>query len=291
MPASVVAREVAAALDSIQRGEASLQLAGERSLRNLITLKSADENEPWAEDDAQLPIIEALTIRSVLGLWRRLRSRLLEILGLGSSMPEAFAFDPQRLAEIVSAGEQYTTTVAAPSGPLTNGQVAAWSRGGRNAAAQLRLEWNSDAVQQAIARQLARVREAYAQRGLSLVRGGVARTYRERIVAPLAAGEFDGQNPLIIARQLRQRFDAGNYNWERLARSEVAQAQSIGKRDLMLSQGVEFYDFVTASVGACPICIGLAADGPYRVADPSAPIPVRDTHPACRCTTTPRPPE
>lgn len=291
LPASVMAHAVADALGSVRRGEVSFELAGERCLRGLIVLKSADENEPWAEDDAQLPIIEALAIRSVLGLWRRLRERLLEILGLSGAMPDVFTFDLQRLVEIISAGEQYAVAVAAPTGPLTNAQVAAWGRGARNAAADLRLEWNSDTVRQAISRQMARVREAYAQQGLTLVRNGVVRTYRARIVAALSSGEFDGQNPMLIARQLRQRFDAGNYNWERLARSEVAQAQAFGKRDLMRSQHVRQYNFVAASVGACPICLGLAADGPYDVGDDAAPLPVRDTHPLCRCSTTPVPPE
>lgn len=267
------------------RAGAPLADVTERALASLVRLKASDGPESFAEDDAQLPIIEALATLAVLGLWRQLRDKLIALLGLTGDAAAEFTFDPQKLAAMISDGELFAAAVAAPTGPLTSAQVAGWIRGGRNAAAELQVEWNSDPVQRAIAQQLARIRTAYAEQGLALVRGGVARLYRAHIVAPLAAGEFDGQNAGHIARELRRRFGAGDYNWERLARSEVTAAQASGKLALYQAQGIEKYAYITAGDDrVSAICQALSAAGPYLVADPASPLPMRDSHPNCRCT-------
>lgn len=240
--------------------------------------------EEWAESDPELPKIEATTIAAVLAAWWLLRDDVLKLLGLDSADGDVFEFEPSLLASLLSGGQVATASISAE---LLKGQTDAWSRGVANAGVEVIADFDDAAVRDAIARLRGRVRDVFASSGLTLVRGGVARRFREPIVAALASGEFDGQNPVIVAAELRRRFGAGDYNWERLATTEIAMAQSRGKRDLMLDQGVELYDLDTAP-GACRICLDIEADGPYRVDDPASPLPGYDTHPECRCTIRPR---
>lgn len=250
----------------------------------MITLKAEDGEggENWAEDAARLGLIEQLTAAGLLLRWRALRDLVIRLLGLTSPAEDVFTFDPAHLPMLLAASETTARSMAAPTGPLTRGQVAAWRRGMLNAAVNLALDLDSDPVGGAIDRALARQRDHYAARGLALVRGGMARQYQQPIVAALMAGEFDGQNPVNVARQLRRRFGAGDYNWERLARSEIAWAQVEGKRQLLLQQGIERYDYVTANDNRVSrICRHFEADSPYVVADEASPLPMRDSHPNC----------
>ena len=252
----------------------------------LVVVKAADdEGENWAEDAARLSLIEALASAGLLRYWRVLSQRLLRLLGLDAARDGEFRFDPNVLATAVAAGE--STTIAA-AGRLHEAQVSAWRRGVANAMVDLVITDADEAIARAIAAALARQRTHYRERGLTLVRGGVLRHYHRPILAALAAGEFDGQNPINVAHQLRQRFELGNYNWRRLARSEIAWAQVEGKRELMRLQGIERYDYVTADDDrVSAICRRLEAAGPYLVANDSSPLPMRDSHPNCRCTISP----
>lgn len=256
--------------------------SGPRRVKGRKATDDDTDGEPWAEEDPALPKLEASTIAALLGAWAVLRDDVLDLLGLRNPGGEPFVFDFEHLPGLLSRSEQAAATLARG---LNAGQQAAWERGIANAGLELLADFDDPEVVAAIERLRAAARAHYAQEGLSLVRGGVARRYREGIVAQLAAGVYDGQNPVNVAAQLRQRFAAGEYNWERLARSEVAWAQSTGKRDLMQQQGVELYDYVTAGdARVSAICQSLAAGGPYRLDDPGAPLPMRDSHPNCRCT-------
>lgn len=241
-------------------------------------LKGAGAGEPWAESDPALPRLESVAIGYVVGRWRRLRDEVLDLLGLGPTgakavVAERFAFSPEELVAIISRGNAFAAEAAGPDGPLIRAFLAAWARGWANAGTELE---QADEVAQA----LTAVRAEIAQRGLELVRDGTARTLRERIVAELAGGAYDGMNPVNVARALRQRFGAQEYNWERLARTEIAQAQSEGKRRHYLEAGIELVDYVTAQDDrVSEICQTLAARGPYAVAN--APVPGRDSHPNC----------
>lgn len=271
------------ALDAMRRG-ASLDQAVTTAL---VALKAAgDEDEPWAEDAQRLGLIEALARAGLLTQWRSLRDRVLRLLGLLLPAGDRYDFDPTDLPALVAAGELMAQAVTQQGGALAAAQEAAWRRGMLTAAIQISAP--EDLVAQAIARSLARMRAHYAAHGLSLVRGGLGRVFQRPIVAALAAGEFDGLNPVNVARELRRRFGAGDYNWERLARSETAWAHGAGKLQLMQEQGIERFDYVTAGDDRVSrICRDLEAASPYLVADPAAPIPVRDSHPNCRCTLLP----
>jgi SPP1 gp7 family putative phage head morphogenesis protein len=267
-------------------------LAVDRLIRGMKAADDEGEGEPWAEDAVRLSLIEALATAGLLRHWRSLRDLVLRVLGLLVPSGDRFQFDPTQLPSLVAAGELMIRTVTAPTGPLTAAQVDAWRRGMINAAVNLSLRADEEPVASAIARALERQRAHYQARGLRYVRSGVARQFLQPIVAALSAGEFDGQNPVNVAVQLRRRFGRGEYNWQRLATSEVAWAQVEGKRELYIDQQIEKYDFVTADgPRVCPVCAGHAAGGPYLVSDDSAPLPMRDSHPGCRCTTLPVLPE
>ncbi|WP_337052476.1 minor capsid protein [Pseudoxanthomonas sp. USHLN014] len=244
------------------------------------------DGEAWAEQDPALPRIEAVTSAELLEAWAQLQRTTLGLLGLSRPIGEIFNFGADALPTLLAEGARTARTMAEALG---RGQRAAWERGVSNAGAQVNANFNDPIVQQAIEAQRQRMRTGYAQRGLELVRPGIGRTFQQPIVASLAAGEFDGQNPVNVASQLRARFGGGDYNWERLASSEVAMAQSDGKLRLLQQQGVTLYDYETAGDSKVSrICRDLAEAGPYRVGDASAPVPVRDSHPNCRCTIVPR---
>lgn len=245
--------------------------------------KAADENdpEPWAENDPALPGIERDATKAILTAWRQLESSTLAALGLPAKMADDFAFDPAQVTALLSAAEAFAVRVSVVDGPLTDAQWAAWLRGRANAGAEL-------SVTDAITAAHQRVRSALAARGLQLVRGGVARQFRNGILQQLLSGEFDGQNPAIVAQQLRKRFGAAEYNWERLATSEIGTAQADGKLAIYAENGLEQYNYTTVGDSlVSAICRANAAGGPYRVGDPSGKRPVRDSHPGCRCTVTP----
>jgi SPP1 gp7 family putative phage head morphogenesis protein len=245
--------------------------------------------ESWAEDDPSLPRLEARAIGWVVGRWRRLRDECLDLLGVRGAdgakvvTSGAFAFTVDELIAIVSRSQAFAAEAAGPDGPLVRAFLTAWARGWVNAGRQI-----DDAT--AVADALAAVRASIANRGLELVRGGVARTFRDGIVAELSSGALDGMNPVNVARHLRQRFGAGEYNWERLARTEIAMSQSDGKLEHYRQAGITEVDYVTAGDDrVSEICQGLAARGPYLVQ--VAPVPGRDSHPNCRCTLVARIPD
>src|SRR5690606_3823258 len=115
---------------------------------------------------------------------------------------------------------------------------------------------------------------------------GLDRVLREQVIAALAGGAYDGLNALAVAEQLERRFGAGDFNRERLARSEIADAQVDGKLDLYEEEGLDEYELVAAP-HAGPTCPRPAPSAPYRIRDPDAPRPVTGTHPNCRCSVGP----
>lgn len=254
--------------------------------RGKVARKAADddetEGEPWAEPDEQLPRIERRTIVALLAAWWLLHDDIRTLLGLDDPDGDSFTFDPSLTADMLGRGDRASTRIAAE---LLTGQMSAWERGLANAGLEVSADFDDADTAAAIERLRTAIRGHFQREGLTLVRAGTARRYREAIVAQFAAGAYDGMSPLEVSRQLRQRFGAGEYNWERLARSEIAWAQSEGKLDLMRQQGVTRYDYVTAGDDrVSDICLALEAASPYDIEDPTAPLPMRDSHPNCRCT-------
>jgi SPP1 gp7 family putative phage head morphogenesis protein len=257
----------------------------------IATLKAAPEHqhlEPWAESDPNLPRLEAAGIAGMLTLWRRLRDDTLAALNLPDGKALAswiarkggigtvFTFDPSTVVEILALGDQFLHDSTTLEGPLLRAVWQAWVRGWINASTEMSVDAAITAAHEGTRAQL-------QQRGLSLVRSGLGRTLRDKVLAELSSGIYDGMNPLVVAQQLRRKFGQQEYNWERLVRSEMAIAQSEAKLARYIDEGIEQMDYVTAGDSrVCPQCLGLEAASPYLAAD--CPIPVIDTHPNCRCT-------
>jgi len=240
---------------------------------------ATDDAEPWAEPDPELPIIEASAIDGLLKLWADLQQQTVRDLGVlttDASGALIWRFDASTmLSKLIANEEAFIAAAGAVDGPLIAEAFKAFVRGLENAASEFDAEAAIDAYRESI-------RVEVATRGMELVRDAAVRAYRTGIVEQLGRGAYDGENPMSVAKKLAKAFDLGNYDWVRLARSEIARAQSVGKLREYEELGVKQVNLLTASKGVCPICTQLAEEGPYDIAE--APVPVDDTHPNCRCT-------
>ena len=94
-----------------------------------------------------------------------------------------------------------------------------------------------------------------------------------------------GDNPRVMARELRDRFNVTGYQAERLARTETARMQTAIQRDSLEENGIKQYEYI-AEPTACRIC--GAIDGKIFnlkglvVGENASPM-----HPSCRCRIAP----
>jgi len=235
--------------------------------------------EPWADPDPELPKIEAAAIDALQSDWRELYRRTVASLGLTDGAKPTWRFDAGEMLQKLAADQEWFIAHAgATDGPYLQQVFASWTRGIINAAAEVDAEAAGDA---AIEQALQQLRGAIEHRQLSQVRNTTIRTYSDDILQTLQQGIYDGRNPTAVARDLEQQFGQHDYDWLRLARSEIASANAKGKVQSYIRNGYLEYDFVTAP-GACIICTGIEAAGPYMVG--AGPMPMDDTHPNCRCT-------
>lgn len=273
---------IAAALDVLKAANEAAQ-ARRLTLVAAAAVKAAG-GEGWAEDDPALPRIEAASINGLLVLWQSVETRTLQALGLpvdkaAKAGEEVWRFDAiAQLRALLELEQAFIGAAGSDEGPLVRQAFAAWLRGIENARTDL-----ADAAVDVGADARRAYRASLAARGMEMVRNVTARAYRKDILQALIGGDYDGMNPKDVARKLRQRFGAHDYDWGRLARSEIAMAQVDGKRAEFDAAGIGRVDYLTAQDGrVSTICRGLAANGPYPIA--SAPVPVRDSHPNCRCS-------
>lgn len=246
---------------------------------------SADSGEPWAEDDPELPKIEARAVAGMLALWGDLRDGLLRVLKLPTSKSAemkapgdvVWTFDVMSVLRAIADLERvFIAAAGGESGPLLQEAFRAWVRGLENAAAPLNAQAAIDATHE-------EMRSTLTRRGMDLVRNATVRALRDDILSELTSGAYDGLGPKEVARRLAQKFALREYDWERLARSEIAYAQVLGKEAQYAELGLPDYDWITASE-SCPICVERASAGPYKIG--AGPLPMRDSHPECCCTIT-----
>lgn len=241
---------------------------------------SGHKSEDYVEDGAALMRLERQAESGLLSIWADTEAATLEALGIdapkSAKAPSVFLFDSATMmAALLKIQDELIAKAGAADGPLIKAAIEAWGRGVKNAADEFE---GVDAVEDQVRQTVA---DAMQTAGMAQVRDTAIRVMRDDIIKDLADGAYNGQNPLDVARELRKRFSAKDYDWERLARSEIANAQVSGKMEQYAAHGVSEYDWVKAG-DSCPICSGLAAGGPYPVG--SGPLPVTDSHPNCRCT-------
>ncbi|MDR3389934.1 MAG: hypothetical protein P4L92_23095 [Rudaea sp.] len=239
---------------------------------------NADDGEPWAEPDAALPIAEAAAVDGLIALWQKFRDQALDTLGVaefGGAGSATFTFNAATMLQPLLENEAaFIAMAGAEDGPLVQQAFAAFLRGVENAASDLDVESTLNDFRDAL-------RNEMAVRDLALVKDASVRTFHDGILADLQNGAYDGLNPRAVAAQLEADFGLQDYDWTRLARSEIAAAQGAGKVAQYKALGVNQVNFVTAA-DACAICGDLADKGPYAIDD--VPQPVDDSHPNCRCT-------
>lgn len=242
--------------------------------------------ESFVEQDAALPRLERRLEKALVGGWAELLARTISALSLPAEKAASiaakedlppFEFDANefvpKLTEIM---QQWIVEQGGPESETAHTFNEAWTRGVLNAAAELDQE--AATVGEAAR---ARAREALQSRGMTLVRDATIRGYRDDVLQQLAQGAYDGMSPKDVARALRERFGAHEYNWLRLARTEIASAQIRGKLAQYAELDITQYDWVSAP-DACPVCVALAGAGPYTLG--AGPLAPDDSHPECRCS-------
>lgn len=240
---------------------------------------SGHKGEAYVEDADALMRLESRAARGMLKAWADLFDDTLDALGLdkpkSAKAPDpVWVFGDEMLAMLEGLRDDFIASVGHRDAPLAASTYDAWLRGVVAEAAAL----DAEAIE-AAARET--YRTAMAEGGLAQVTDTTVRIYADDIIKELADGAYDGLNPKDVARALRKRFDAHDYDWERLAQSEIATANSQGKMDQYSDMDIEMYGWKRAG-GACPVCIGLEQGGPYVVG--KGPLPSADSHPWCRCT-------
>jgi len=233
--------------------------------------------ESYVEDEAALMQLENTAVDALKSGWKNLERKLFTALGITSNKNNEtiFIYNPIiSHAEIQRLQNEFIDKVGSEDGDFIKSIFAAFERGINNAATEL------DIVA-AIEASRGTTSQSLTQNGLQLVRSTTIRALGKDILLALEEGAYNGLNPKDVAKQLSERFELTNYNWDRLARSEIAQAQSEGKMAEYAANNVSLYDWKRAG-GACPICIDKENNSPYAVG--SGPLPMKDSHPNCRCT-------
>jgi 8-oxo-dGTP pyrophosphatase MutT (NUDIX family) len=148
-------------------------------------------------------------------------------------------------------------------------------------AVSLSVDWDSwspgDTLAAAKAQDLSRVLA-----DLDVTVQGIVDAALDRIGNRIAEGLAAGESSDAIARSL---VDAagGRDRADLITHTEVARAQTSGAFDTYRAAGVQQYDLLVSD-GACDICTGIAAAGPYDMDDDTGQVPI---HPRCRCADSP----
>src|SRR5690625_726162 len=101
----------------------------------------------------------------------------------------------------------------------------------------------------------------------------------------LNRGIIGGQNPRVLARELRKKFDASIYESERLMITELARIQEDVFEDSMEQAGIDEYEYI-AEAGACKLCEPL--DGKtFKLSEAMPGVNIFPMHPHCRCSAAP----
>lgn len=99
----------------------------------------------------------------------------------------------------------------------------------------------------------------------------------------LQSGLIQGKNPRVLARELKNAFNASTYNAERLMRTELARVQTEAQKQSYERNGFEEFEFI-ANSGCCDICQSLNGKH-FKVSKMMPGENASPLHPHCRCST------
>ena len=97
-----------------------------------------------------------------------------------------------------------------------------------------------------------------------------------------------GENPRVLARELRKTFDVTRNQAERLMRTETARVQIEFQKYTYQQGEVKRYGFLAES-NACLTCKAVEKGSPYLVSKMETGENAPPMHPNCRCSTYPEP--
>ena len=106
---------------------------------------------------------------------------------------------------------------------------------------------------------------------------------RDELDKVLQSGLIQGKNPRVLAREIKQKFQASTYNAERLMRTELARVQTEAQKQAFERNGFDMYEFIVNG-GCCDICQGLSGKH-FKVAKMMPGKNAPPMHPHCRCST------
>lgn len=113
---------------------------------------------------------------------------------------------------------------------------------------------------------------------------GISEEMQDRINQILQKAVEEGKSIYEIKNEIVEEVkEVSRARAERIARSEIIRASAEGTKQGMREAGIERYIWLSARDNrVCETCRAL--DGKkFKVDDENAPIPVRDSHPNCRC--------
>jgi hypothetical protein len=215
--------------------------------------------------------------------WAKLLESIKVVLGFPdlkqAKEPEAFVLSTEQVALIMKALKEMVGTYApdAEDSPVTWYYGQATSLGYIQAA-------NLIGKQQPILNLLKNkeIFETLTQNGFALVKNQATLAIKKKILPEMQAFSLAGSNPLEAARHLERMFGDQNASWERLARSEMTLAAEEAKLDEWAAWGEDTAEFMPAP-GACPLCKSMKGEYALKL----CPVPVKNTHPRCRCSLVP----
>lgn len=122
------------------------------------------------------------------------------------------------------------------------------------------------------------------QNNLKLVQK-IHSTQQLAIIQSLSDGISQGKTYNQVASDIVAKVDGiGKMKAQLIAVTEISKAHAMAQRTLMRENGIAKYQWLTArDKNVCDKCAGL--DMQVFTVSESSPLPVRDTHPRCRCVT------
>jgi len=244
--------------------------------------KESQRSEPWPELDN----LEADFEKRLVDDWAGLLSRVKTILALdqaksakGEDEKPGFVLSTEQRAMVLAAAKEWT----AAYNPATKDSPLHWFYGQSFSAGlfQASRMVGDDVTLLSILKNNETF-DSLVTDGFALVKDNATKAITNRILPEMEAHVIAGSNPVEVARRLERLFGDANSDWQRLARSEMAMAAETAKKAEWTERGLKRLEFAPAP-DACSICRALA--GEYEIS--ACPLPVKNTHPRCRCSTRP----
>ncbi len=244
--------------------------------------KELERPDPWPELDQ----VEADYDKEIRYEWSELKNTVFTILKLyeiktSKDLPDidSFNFTPEQRAMILQSYRDWLGTfdIKDDNSPITWYYGQAYSLGLIQAA---NLIGKDRPILDILKNK--EIFDQICKDGFNLVKDNATKAIVNKIIPAIDAHVIAGTNPRQIASVLEKLFGDQNSDWERLARSELTMAAEQAKKDEWSEWNIEKGEFVP-SPDACPLCFSVAGEYPLD----QCPVPVKDTHPRCRCSIRP----